>query len=88
MFAWVVFWGKRIGGDGKIDFTLTSDSSIGIQVKTRYSASPNYIYYVAKQLAGSVLSQSASGCRKTSPPMTSLASHVLLNKHLARGGDK
>ncbi|MBD2692500.1 tetratricopeptide repeat protein [Anabaena catenula] len=27
---------KRIGGDGKVDFTLTSDSSIGIQVKTRY----------------------------------------------------
>ncbi|AFZ59858.1 tetratricopeptide repeat protein [Anabaena cylindrica FACHB-243] len=27
---------KRIGGDGKIDFTLTSDSSIGVQVKTRY----------------------------------------------------
>ncbi|MGM3304654.1 tetratricopeptide repeat protein [Anabaena sp. WFMT] len=27
---------KRIGGDGKIDFTLTSDPSVGIQVKTRY----------------------------------------------------
>ncbi|ALB42964.1 MULTISPECIES: hypothetical protein [Nostocales] len=26
---------------------------------------PNYIHYLAKQLAGSVLSQSASGCRKT-----------------------
>ena len=46
------------------------------------------LYYKAKQLAGSVLSQSASGCRKTSPSMTKLASHVLLNKHLARGGDK
>ena len=49
---------------------------------------PNYLYYVAKQLAGSVLSQSASGCRKTSPPMARLASHFLLNEHLARGGDK
>ncbi|MBE9236574.1 hypothetical protein IQ227_11190 [Anabaena aphanizomenioides LEGE 00250] len=53
-----------------------------------FHSDPNYIYYVAKQLAGSVLSQSASGCRKTSPPMTRLASHVLLNEHLARGGNK
>ena len=49
---------------------------------------PNYIHYLAKQLAGSVLSQSASGCRKTSPSMARLASYVLLNEHLARGSDK
>lgn len=35
-FVTEVDYEKRIGGDGKIDFTLTSDSSIGIQVKTRY----------------------------------------------------
>ena len=35
-FVTKVDYEKRIGGDGKIDFTLTSDSSIGIQVKTRY----------------------------------------------------
>lgn len=28
---------KRIGGDGKVDFTLTSNSDIGIQVKTRHA---------------------------------------------------
>jgi len=27
---------KRIGGDGQVDFTLTSDASIGIQVKARH----------------------------------------------------
>jgi tetratricopeptide (TPR) repeat protein len=27
---------KRFGGDGKIDFTLTADSSIGIEVKSRH----------------------------------------------------
>lgn len=53
-----------------------------------FHSEPNYIYYVAKQLAGSVLSQSASGCRKTSPSMARLASYILLNEHLARGGDK
>jgi tetratricopeptide (TPR) repeat protein len=35
-FVTEVDYEKRIGGDGKIDFTLTSDSSIGIQVKARY----------------------------------------------------
>jgi tetratricopeptide (TPR) repeat protein len=35
-FVTEIDYEKRIGGDGKIDFTLTSDSSIGIQVKTRY----------------------------------------------------
>jgi tetratricopeptide (TPR) repeat protein len=35
-FVTEVDYEKRKGGDGKIDFTLTSDSSIGIQVKARY----------------------------------------------------
>jgi hypothetical protein len=35
-FVTKVDYEKYSGGDGKIDFTLTSDSSIGIQVKTRY----------------------------------------------------
>jgi tetratricopeptide (TPR) repeat protein len=29
---------KRFGGDGKIDFTLTCDPSIGIEVKSRYGS--------------------------------------------------
>ncbi|MDJ0733016.1 MAG: tetratricopeptide repeat protein [Nostocaceae cyanobacterium] len=29
---------KRLGGDGKIDFTLTSDSAIGIEVKSRHGS--------------------------------------------------
>ncbi len=35
-FVTEVDYEKRIGGDGKVDFTLTSDSSVGIQVKARY----------------------------------------------------
>lgn len=35
-FVTEVDYEKYSGGDGKVDFTLTSDSSIGIQVKTRY----------------------------------------------------
>ena len=34
-FVTEVDYEKRVGGDGKVDFTLTSDSSIGIQVKSR-----------------------------------------------------
>ncbi|MBD2294419.1 tetratricopeptide repeat protein [Anabaena sphaerica FACHB-251] len=34
-FVTEVDYEKHIGGDGKVDFTLTSDSSIGIQVKAR-----------------------------------------------------
>lgn len=29
---------KRLGGDGKVDFTLTSDPSVGIQVKARHGS--------------------------------------------------
>ncbi|BAY01257.1 TPR repeat-containing protein [Anabaena cylindrica PCC 7122] len=35
-FVTEIDYEKRIGGDEKIDFTLTSDPSVGIQVKTRY----------------------------------------------------
>jgi tetratricopeptide (TPR) repeat protein len=35
-FVTEVDYEKYSSGDGKIDFTLTSDSSVGIQVKTRY----------------------------------------------------
>ncbi|WP_246605544.1 hypothetical protein [Sphaerospermopsis torques-reginae] len=35
-FVTEVDYEKYSGGDGKVDFTLTSDSSVGIQVKTRY----------------------------------------------------
>ncbi|TAF08214.1 MAG: tetratricopeptide repeat protein [Nostocales cyanobacterium] len=34
-FVTEVDYEKRVSGDGKVDFTLTSDSSIGIQVKAR-----------------------------------------------------
>ena len=34
-FVTEVDYEKRVGGDGKVDFTLTADSSIGIQVKAR-----------------------------------------------------
>ncbi|MGM3305035.1 tetratricopeptide repeat protein [Anabaena sp. WFMT] len=34
-FVTEVDYEKRVGGDGKVDFTLTSDSSVGIQVKAR-----------------------------------------------------
>ena len=34
-FVTEVDYEKRVGGDGKVDFTLSSDSSIGIQVKAR-----------------------------------------------------
>lgn len=37
-FVTEVDYEKYSGGDGKVDFTLTSDSSIGIQVKTRYGS--------------------------------------------------
>ncbi|MEA5515689.1 tetratricopeptide repeat protein, partial [Nodularia sp. UHCC 0506] len=35
-FVTEVDYKKRKGGDGKVDFTLTSDSSVGIQVKARH----------------------------------------------------
>ncbi|MDF5706484.1 MAG: tetratricopeptide repeat protein [Nostoc sp. S4] len=35
-FITEVDYEKRFGGDGKIDFTLTSDPSIGIEVKSRH----------------------------------------------------
>lgn len=35
-FVTEVDYEKRLRGDGKIDFTLTSNSSVGIQVKARH----------------------------------------------------
>ncbi|MBF2015839.1 MAG: tetratricopeptide repeat protein [Rivularia sp. T60_A2020_040] len=40
---------KRLGGDGKVDFTLTSDSSIGIQVKARYGDIDTVKWWVSKE---------------------------------------
>ncbi len=37
-FVTEVDYEKRLGGDGKVDFRLTSDPSVGIQVKTRYGS--------------------------------------------------
>jgi len=37
-FITEVDYEKRFGGDGNIDFTLTSDSSIGIEVKSRHAS--------------------------------------------------
>ncbi|MCF2148664.1 tetratricopeptide repeat protein [Desmonostoc muscorum LEGE 12446] len=37
-FITEVDYEKRFGGDGKIDFTLTSDPSIGIEVKSRHGS--------------------------------------------------
>lgn len=35
-FLTEVDYEKKLGGDGKVDFTLSSDSSVGIQVKARH----------------------------------------------------
>lgn len=35
-FVTEVDYEKKLGGDGKVDFTLSSDSSVGIQVKARH----------------------------------------------------
>ncbi|MEO1433588.1 MAG: hypothetical protein AAFV71_31915 [Cyanobacteria bacterium J06633_8] len=40
---------KRLGGDGKVDFTLTSDSSIGIQVKARFGDIDKVKWWVSKE---------------------------------------
>lgn len=40
---------KRLGGDGKVDFTLTSDSSIGIQVKARHGDIDTVKWSVSKE---------------------------------------
>ncbi|NDJ22485.1 tetratricopeptide repeat protein [Nostoc sp. B(2019)] len=37
-FITEVDYEKRFGGDGKIDFTLTSDPSVGIEVKSRHGS--------------------------------------------------
>lgn len=40
---------KRLGGDGKVDFTLTSDPSIGIQVKARHGDIDTVKWWVSKE---------------------------------------
>lgn len=40
---------KRIGGDGKVDFTLSSDSSVGIQVKARYGNIDTVKWFINKE---------------------------------------
>lgn len=37
-FITEVDYDKRFGGDGKVDFTLTFDSSVGIAVKSRHGS--------------------------------------------------
>ncbi len=39
----------RINGDGKIDFTLTADSSIGIQVKARHGSFDTVQWSISKE---------------------------------------
>lgn len=40
---------KRLGGDGKVDFTLTSDSSIGIQVKARHGSLDTVQWWITQE---------------------------------------
>lgn len=40
---------KRLGGDGKVDFTLSSDPSIGIQVKTRSGPIEGALWSISKE---------------------------------------
>jgi tetratricopeptide (TPR) repeat protein len=40
---------KRLGGDGKVDFTLTSNPSIGIQVKARHGDIDTVKWWVSKE---------------------------------------
>jgi hypothetical protein len=38
-----------LGGDGKVDFTLTSNPSVGIQVKTRYGSSDKVKWQISPE---------------------------------------
>ncbi|MEH2268470.1 MAG: tetratricopeptide repeat protein [Nostoc sp.] len=48
-FVTEVDYETRINGDGKIDFTLTADSSIGIQVKARYGSFDTVKWSISKE---------------------------------------
>ncbi|WP_157750080.1 tetratricopeptide repeat protein, partial [Dolichospermum compactum] len=48
-FVTEVDYEKRVGGDGKVDFTLTSDSSIGIQVKARNGNFDNIQWSISRE---------------------------------------
>jgi len=48
-FVTEVDYEKRLSGDGKIDFTLTSNSSVGIQVKARHGNSDTIQWSVTSE---------------------------------------
>ncbi len=48
-FVTEVDYEKRLGGDGKVDFTLTSNPSVGIQVKTRYGSSDKVKWQISPE---------------------------------------
>ncbi|WP_414549605.1 tetratricopeptide repeat protein [Anabaena sp. CCY 0017] len=48
-FVTEVDYEKRIGGDGKVDFTLTSDSSVGIQVKARHGKFDQIQWFISQE---------------------------------------
>ncbi|MBX9252583.1 tetratricopeptide repeat protein [Desmonostoc muscorum CCALA 125] len=48
-FVTEVDYERRINGDGKIDFTLSADSSIGIQVKARYGNFDTVQWSISKE---------------------------------------
>ncbi|MDB9379804.1 tetratricopeptide repeat protein [Nodularia sphaerocarpa] len=48
-FVTEVDYEKRIGGDRKVDFTLTSDSSVGIQVKARHGNFDQIQWFISQE---------------------------------------
>lgn len=48
-FVTEVDYENKVGGDGKIDFKLTSDPSVGIQVKARYGNIDTVQWSISKQ---------------------------------------
>jgi tetratricopeptide (TPR) repeat protein len=48
-FVTEVDYEKRLGGDGKVDFTLTSSPSDGIQVKARHGSIDSVKWWISKE---------------------------------------
>lgn len=48
-FVTEVDYEERLGGDGKVDFTLTSNPSVGIQVKARHGDIDSVKWWVTKE---------------------------------------
>ena len=48
-FVTEVDYETRLGGDGKIDFTLTSDSDVGIQVKARQGRDDTVQWWISQE---------------------------------------